>query len=208
MYQPTDVIRTATEIRQILGDILPTQAEKIIDHIDPLCRAWIERSPFCVLGSRDRNGQMDAAPRGDPPGFVRVLDEKTLVVPDRRGNNRADSLMNIVECPDVALIFFVPRRRETLRVSGKAVVARDADLLAMMVEQNKPPNFAIVVTVEQAFFHCGKAPLRAGLWEPDSWSSIDGLPTYAEALKAHGNLSYPLELIEQGTRRNEEEALY
>ena len=128
MYQPKDVITTADEVRQILGDILPTQAEKVIDHIDPMCRAWIERSPFCVLATRNRRGQMDAAPKGDPPGFVRVLDEKTLALPDRRGNNRADSLMNIIESSEVALIFFVPKRRETVRVNGKAVVARDAPL--------------------------------------------------------------------------------
>ena len=208
MYRPKNVITTRDEIRQILGDILPTQEEKVIDHIDPMCRAWIERSPFCVLASRNQTGQMDAAPKGDPPGFVRVLDNKTLVVPDRRGNNRGDSLMNIVESPEVALIFFVPKRRETVRVNGRAVVACDPELLEQMVEQGKSPNFAIVVTVEEAYFHCGKAPLRAGLWKPESWGSIEGLPTYAEALKAHGDLDYPLEMIEEGTRRNEEEDLY
>src|SRR5215813_4884322 len=151
----------------------------------------------------DADGAMDVSPKGDPPGFVKVLDRKTLAIPDRLGNNRGDTFLNVLQNPSVAIVFIVPRRREVVRVSGTAQIATDDDLLETMAVQGKRPDLALVVTVKEAFFHCGKAMIRSGLWEPDRWGPIDGLPTYAQALKDHGVLADSLEYLEARVERNE-----
>ena len=163
MYQPKSVITTAAEIRALLGPVFETQLAKIIDHIDPHCQAWIERCPFIVVSSIDASGAMDVSPKGDPPGFVKVLDRNTLAIPDRLGNNRGDTFLNVLENPSVAIVFIVPKRREVVRVSGTAQVVTDEDLLDSMAVQDKRPDLALVVTVKEAFFHCGKSMIRSGI---------------------------------------------
>jgi len=208
MYQAVCPIGTAAEVRAILGEDFPSQTAKIIDHIDPHCRAWIERCPFLVVSSVNASGAMDVSPKGDPPGFVKVLDEHTLAIPDRLGNRRGDTFFNVLENPNVGLVFIVPRRREVVRVSGTAQVVRDPDLLETMTVNGKKPDLALLVRVREAFFHCGKAMIRSGMWEPDRWASIEGLPTYAQALKDHGNLPDPLWDLERRMKANETERLY
>jgi predicted pyridoxine 5'-phosphate oxidase superfamily flavin-nucleotide-binding protein len=129
MYQPKVTVKTAAEVKAILGKDFPSQVAKIIDHIDSHCRAWIERCPFVVISSTNAAGAMDVSPTGDPPGFVKVLDKHTLAVPDRMGNHRGDTFLNVLENPSVGLLFIVPKRREVVRVSGEAQVVRDPELL-------------------------------------------------------------------------------
>ena len=208
MYQPKMPITTAAEVKAILSPDFPSQTGKVLDHIDVHCRAWIERCPFIVVSSINAAGAMDVSPKGDPPGFVQVLDRHTLAVPDRLGNNRADTFLNILENPAVAILFAIPRRREVVRVGGTASLDRDPDLLARMAVNGRVPDLAMIVRVREAFFHCGKSMVRSGLWEPDRWPPIDGLPTYAQALKDHAALPGPVADIEEGVARNETQRLY
>jgi uncharacterized protein len=208
MYQPKMPITSAAEVKSILGPDFPSQVAKVIDHIDAHCKAWIERCPFIVVASINAAGAMDTSPKGDPPGFVKVLDKHTLAIPDRLGNRRGDTFLNVLENPSVGIVFIVPKRREVVRVSGAASLARDPDLLAEMTVSGKAPDLAMIIRVQEAFFHCGKSMIRSGMWEPDRWGAIDGLPTYAQALKDHGALAVSLEALQAGVERNETERLY
>jgi uncharacterized protein len=151
MYQPKVPITDAAEVKAILGADLPTQVGKVIDHIDAYCRAWIERCPFIVISSINAAGAMDTSPKGDPPGFVRVLDKHTLAIPERLGNHRGDTFFNVLENPSVGIVFIVPKRREVVRVSGTASLARDPDLLAEMIINAKLPQLAMIVCVKEVF---------------------------------------------------------
>lgn len=201
-------ITTADELQAILGEQFDNQANKVIDHIDDHCRAWIERSPFVVISSTSATGAMDVSPKGDPPGFVRVLDPKTIAVPDRPGNHRGDTFRNVLENPHVGLMFVVPMRREVVRVSGSATISNDATLLESMAVGDKVPTLALVVRVQEAMFHCGKSMIRSHMWEPDRWASVDGLPTYARALVDHAALDTPLDEVEWMMDFNEQCRLY
>jgi PPOX class probable FMN-dependent enzyme len=208
MYQPTDVIANESEVRAILGEVLSTQVNKVIDHIDRHCRTWIERSPFVAMTTMDRSGRLDVSPKGDPPGFVKVVDEKSLAIPDRPGNRRADGFLNILETSRIGLMFVVPKRREVLRVNGSAQIVRDPGLLETMAVNDRVPVIATLVRVEEAFFHCGKAMIRSGMWEPESWGDIEGLSTYAEAVMDHARPSRSLSELERIFARNETDRLY
>ena len=208
MYQPKQIVSTEAEIRDVLGDVLYSQDTKCIDHIDDHCRLWIERSSFVVLSTISKLGQVDVAPKGDPAGSWKVLDPHTIAIPDRRGNNRADTFTNILENPRVGLMFVVPNRREVVRVSGGATIVRDTELLDTMAINDKIPNFAIIVRVEEAMFHCGKSMIRSNLWNPEKWASTDGLPTYGQALVDHGKLSISVEDMQAGVEQNAVKELY
>lgn len=208
MYEPKDIVTSASTIHDILGDCYPSQVNKVIDHIDDHCRAWIARSPFIVLSSTDARGRVDVSPKGDPAGFVKVLDRHTLAIPDRPGNRRADTFLNVLENPHVGIMFIVPLRREVVRIGGTAKIARDKDLLQMLAVNGKPPALALVVRVEEAMFHCGKSMIRSGLWQPEAWGAIEGLPSYAQALIDHGKLAYSLAEMQGRITNNEIEHLY
>ena len=154
----------------------------MLDHLDSHCRNFIGLSLLCVLSSAAANGQADASPRGDPPGFVQVLDDKTLLLPDRPGNNQVDSLRNIVENPGVGLLFFVPGMNETLRVKGKAKIVTDTEILESMKERRRAPLSGLRVTVEEAFLHCGGALLRSRIWDPEVQIDRSVYPTYGQVL--------------------------
>jgi PPOX class probable FMN-dependent enzyme len=154
---------------------------KEIDHVDANYAAWIAASPFCVLGTVGPQG-LDCSPRGDAPGFVRLLDDKTLLLPDRRGNNRIDSLRNIVADPRVALLFFIPGQGETLRVNGRCRLNADPALCAELAVQGKPPKLVLVVSVETAFFQCSRALVRSRLWDAGAHVSPGALPTPGKIL--------------------------
>jgi hypothetical protein len=207
-YAPEQVVTTADEVDAILGEQFESQVNKVIDHIDDHCRAWIERSPFVVVSSASATGAMDVSPKGDPPGFVRVLDPKTLAVPDRPGNHRGDTFRNVLENPHVGLMFIVPKRREVVRVSGTAMVVKDAPLLESMAVGDKVPSLALLVRVREAMFHCGKSMIWSHMWEPDLWGPVEGLPTYGRALVDHGALDRPVEEVERLTDLNEKYRLY
>lgn len=208
MYEPSDVVTSEAEIRAVIPGTIERQVRKVIDHIDEHVRIWIERSPFMTMATYSANGAVDVSPKGDPAGFVKVLDDKTLAIPDRPGNHRFDSFLNILETGRVGLMFLVPNRLEVVRVSGRAQVVRDVELRASMAVEGKTPDFAILVHVEEAFYHCGKAVIRSGLWQPEKARSVEGLPTYGRALKDHGSLDTPLEEVERLTEANLKYRLY
>jgi PPOX class probable FMN-dependent enzyme len=160
-----DGITDATALRDFYGDVSAMAKFKELTRLDEHCRAFIALSPFLVLATADEAGRLDASPRGDAPGFVQVLDDTTLLLPDRPGNNRVDSYTNIIANPGVGMIFFVPGIEETLRVNGRALVTTDATLLAGAEAQGKVPRAGLLITVEQAFFHCAKALKRSKLWD-------------------------------------------
>jgi uncharacterized protein len=138
---------------------------KVVTKLNGACRRFITKSPFLVIGSASVFGQVDVSHRGDPPGFVRVLDESTLAIPDRGGNRRVDTLHNVLHTPRVGLIFFVPGIRETLRVGGTALLARDPQIRESMTVDGGVPELAMVVMIERAFFHCGRCITRSKLWD-------------------------------------------
>jgi PPOX class probable FMN-dependent enzyme len=165
------------ELRSMFDEVSPTARIKVISALDAHCRNFIGLSPFLVIGSAAADGKADVSPRGDPPGFVHVLDDRTLAIPDRPGNNRIDTLGNIVANPEVALIFFVPGVGETLRVNGRAQLTQDRALLAGMAVNGKVPKLAIVVAVREAYLHCAKALKRSKLWEPESRAPKGAVPS-------------------------------
>jgi PPOX class probable FMN-dependent enzyme len=162
------ILRTEEELRALYGEVMGRAAAKAIPKLDKHCRHIIATSPFLVLSSASDDGTADVSPKGDMPGFVLVIDDSTIAIPDRPGNRRIDTLVNIVKNPDVAAIFLIPGVRETLRVNGKAEISTDPALLEKMVVQGKLPISAIVIHVEQTFLHCAKAIIRSKLWDEDS----------------------------------------
>lgn len=174
---PGTTVDDAAQLRSLLGEVHPLAEKKVLDRLDRFCRDFIALSPFLVLASADGEGRADASPRGDGPGFVQVLDDRTLLIPDRRGNNRVDSYSNVLSAPGVGLIFFVPGINETLRVNGRARMTTDATLLAPLAMQEKAPKLGLIVEVEEAYFHCGKALIRSKLWAPESQVERGSFPT-------------------------------
>jgi uncharacterized protein len=170
------IIRDEAALNTLYGDISAAAIAKEIDYIHPHYRAMIEASPFLVLATSGPEG-LDTSPRGDPPGFVHVVDERTLLIPDRRGNNRADSLRNIIRDPRVALLFLIPGVGETLRVNGTAVISTDPALIARFPFRGTLPRTVIVVTAERVYFQCPKALVRSDLWNPDKRIDRKALPS-------------------------------
>jgi PPOX class probable FMN-dependent enzyme len=175
----THVVTSEQDLRDLLGSPSERAVKKDIAVLDAHCRAFIAGSPFLLLASSNTKGQCDVSPKGDAPGFVRVLDDRHLVVPDRPGNRRLDGMRNLLQNPHVGMIFLIPGREETLRVNGRAWIVRDAPLLASLAARGREPLLAIGVEVEECFFHCPKAFRRAELWEPARWPARDALPSMA-----------------------------
>lgn len=175
--KPSKTVDDATQLRSIVGEVHPLAEKKVLDRLDKFCRDFIALSPFLVLASADGEGRADASPRGDGPGFVQVLDERTLLIPDRRGNNRVDSYANVLSSPGVGLVFFVPGITETLRVNGRARMTTDAALLEPLAMQEKAPKLGLIVEVDEAYFHCGKALIRSKLWAQESQVERGSFPT-------------------------------
>jgi len=171
------LVRTQEDLRAHFGQLNPLAEKKVLHHLDKFCRDFIALSPFLVLASSDGKGSADASPRGDGPGFASVLDDKTLLIPDRRGNNRVDTFGNILASPGVGLIFFVPGINETLRINGKAEITQDAELLMPLTVQNVAPTIGLKVHVEETYFHCGKALMRSKLWNPEAQIERHTFPT-------------------------------
>ncbi len=176
------VIANTTELRTVYGEPLARSGLKVLDHLDEHCRNFIALSPFCLLGSSAADGRADVSPRGDPPGFVAVLDANTLLIPDRPGNRQVESLRNVTEQPRVGLLFLVPGMNETLRVSGKAEIVTDPALLTPLSVSGRAPISGLRVTIEEAFFHCGKALVRSRLWDPETQIERSSFPTYGQVL--------------------------
>ncbi len=169
-------------LRAHFGEPSERAVRKQLDRLDAHCRAFIALSPFLVLASADGAGGVDASPRGDAPGFVKIIDDHTLLLPDRPGNRRIDSLQNIVEHPGVGLIFFVPGIDETVRVNGTARIVTDADLLADVAAQGKIPTTGLLITVAEAYYHCAKALIRSKLWHPATRIERKSFPSLGQIL--------------------------
>ena len=186
--QFTDVVGAFDEIRDEIGDPVPPVLAKVMDRVDSVSRAIIERSPFIVIASATSAGYPDISPKGDPAGFVKVLDEKYLAIPDRPGNKRLDTFANVFENPYLAILFVIPGKAETLRVTGEARIVRDEALLRTMAVDGRVPRFAIMVHVERVLIHCPKCALRAKLWDTASWPDSSETADIAEAMIAHAKL--------------------
>jgi uncharacterized protein len=178
----TEVVSEA-ELAEILGPPKPRVLAKERTSLHHWDREWLAACPFCLIATSAADGTCDVSPKGDPPGFVKVLGDTTIAIPERRGNRRADGFRNILRNPHVGLLFMIPGRGETLRINGRARVIRDAPFFGDMVVKGHRPSLALVVEIEQIFFHCAKAFMRAQLWDPQSWHP-DALPSHARIVKS------------------------
>ena len=175
-------VGSESELRTLYGTPTERAVRKQMTALDGHCRTFIAHSPFLVLGTAGADGSLDVSPKGDAPGFVHVLDDRTLLLPDRMGNNRLDGLRNLLQNPHVGLIFFIPGVQETLRVNGRGRITTDAALLAPLAVQGKPPRTGLVVAVEEVFLHCAKALIRSHLWDPERYVERSTLPTLGKML--------------------------
>ena len=173
-------------LRSTLGEPSELVKSKIADRLNDLTRQFVERSPFACLATSAADGTCDVSPRGDPPGFVRVLDERTLLLPDRPGNRLADSFRNVLENPHVALLFFIPGISDTFRVNGRARIVDDPELLEPCAVEGKVPTLGLLIEVDEAYTHCPKAFLRAKLWDPAEYVDRSELPSAGAIMKAVG----------------------
>jgi uncharacterized protein len=171
-------------LRSLLGDPTALVQSKISDRLNDLTRQFIERSPFLCLATSAADGSCDVSPKGDPAGFVKILDERTLLLPDRPGNRLADSLRNVLENPHIALLFVVPGVTDTFRVNGRAEIVTDTELLELCAVEGKVPKLAMRIEIEQAYTHCSKAFLRSNLWDPERFVDRSELPTPGELLRS------------------------
>ncbi len=169
-------------------------ALKVTHSLNDVARRFIELCPFITIATKATGGLIDVSPKGDPAGFVKVLDDKTLAIPDRLGNYRADGFVNILTDPNIAVIYFVPDHGFSLRVAGKARIVRDRTLNATMTVNGKEPDLALVIHVEEAFMRCAKALVRSGLWRSETWPKRGSAPTLAE---------WQVEVVEDGRTFNE-----
>ncbi len=181
----SSVVASLAELRSFVGEPGEVARRKQIDHLDAWCRDYLARAPYVLMATADAQGRCDVSPKGDRPGFVHVVDDRHLAIPERPGNRRLDSVTNLFENPHVGLLFVVPGFGETLRVNGRACLTRDEGLLARMTVDGKAPIFAFGVAVDEVFVHCAKAATRAGLWQSDRWPDLQGLPHASVALHAH-----------------------
>lgn len=184
-----EYITSIDQLSAVFDETHEVAIQKELRVIDTHSRRFIERAPFVCIGSQDANGNADVSPKGDMAGFVRVLDETTLALPDRPGNNRLDTWKNIIENPAVGLIFMIPGMNETLRINGEARLTTDRALCAEMHVNNRPALAVMIVKVRQVYMHCAKAFIRSKLWAPDTWPARTDMPTLGKILKDHAQLS-------------------
>lgn len=176
-------VETIDQLREVYAPPADQAGLKVLDRLDVHCRNFIALSPFYVIASARADGRADASPRGDPTGsLAHVLDDRTLLLPDRPGNRQVDTLTNLVERPYVGLVFFVPGMTETLRINGRAEISTDPELLDLLAIKGRPPISVLKVTVDEAFLHCAKALIRTRLWEPDARVERSRFPTYGRVL--------------------------
>ncbi len=173
------------ELRAVLPEGLGSSDAKVLTRLDAHCRRFIEASPFLVIASRDADGHMDVSPKGDPPGFVQVLDDTTIAIPERPGNRRCDTYTNVLQVDEVAIIFLVPGIDMTLRVMGHGRLTTEPELLATMAVGGKVPAMALVIDITETFVHCGKAPKRGGLWGTANHVDPADFPTMGEMMHDH-----------------------
>lgn len=188
MIDRSQLISTEEELRALIGFPGELVERKMITRLDAHCRDFIARSPFLLLSTSNAAGQCDASPRGDGPGFVDVLDDRHLIIPERPGNKRIDSLRNIIANPHVGMLFLIPGLGETLRINGRASITKDEKLLSRMAVKDRAPVVGIVLEVEECYMHCAKAFLRSQLWKPEAWLGKEQLPSSAAIIADHARM--------------------
>jgi uncharacterized protein len=177
-------ISSVDELRTIIGAPTELVCSKIIDRLNPLTRSFVERSPFVCVATTGADGSCDVSPRGDPAGFVRILDDRTLLIPDRPGNRIADTLRNIIETGRIGLLFVIPGIGDSFRVNGRAWLTDDAEVLADSTLEGKAPRLGIVVEIDEAYTQCSKAFIRSDLWNPAQHHERSEFPTNGEIMAA------------------------
>jgi hypothetical protein len=203
-------ISTETHLREILGSPSDLIVAKVTDHLTPLTRQFVERSPFVCAATSRPDGGLDISPRGDPAGFVRILDDRTLVIPERPGNRLADTLTNLLADPRIALLFLIPGIGDTFRVNGRATVVDDPELLAPSTVDGRAPKLGVLVTIDEAFTHCPKAFIRSDLWNPDRHTDRSELPTSGAIMREVADAGLDAETYdrERDARYARREGLY
>lgn len=176
-------VTTVDDLRAIVGEPQPAVANKVKDRLSSAQRDWLAHSPLCFLATTDAHGRVDVSPKGDPAGFVHVIDDTTIAIPERPGNKRADGYLNVLQRPRVGTLFLVPGRGDTLRINGSARILSDADYFDAMVVKGNRPILALEIDIEEVFFHCAKAFMRSNTWDPSTWNPT-ALPSVAELAKA------------------------
>lgn len=176
-------ITSEEELRELLGDVQPRAMTKERTRLHEIDRQWIAETPFCLVATSGADGKCDVSPKGDPAGFIHVIDDTTIAIPERAGNRRADGFRNVLPNPHVGLLLLVPGRGDTLRINGRAHLVRDEPYFDRMIVKGHRPVLALVVEIEQIFFHCAKAFLRSQLWKPETWEP-ERLPSHAEIVKS------------------------
>ncbi|NJC69477.1 pyridoxamine 5'-phosphate oxidase family protein [Planosporangium thailandense] len=189
-------ITSPAELRDLLGEPMPRAVTKERVRLHERDREWLAASPFCLVATASADGTCDVSPKGDPPGFTHVLDDTTIAIPDRPGNRRADGFHNILSNPHVGLLYLIPGRNETLRINGRARLVREAPFFDQMTVQGHRPHLAILVEIEQIFFHCQKSFMRSSLWKPETWHP-DALPSHPQLVKSVQQIPETLEELER-----------
>ena len=170
-------VMTLAELYALNGEPVDAIVNKHTSYLTPLLEEFIRASPFFLVATADAAGNCDVSPKGDPPGSVKILDRRTIAIPDRAGNRRIDGHRNVLANPHIGLIFIIPNVDETLRINGRAFLTADPELLASMAMQGREPKLAIVVEIDEAYMHCARAFLRSGMWQPETWPDPDTVPT-------------------------------
>lgn len=204
------MIETESDLREVIGEPTKLVTGKVADRLNDIFREYIVRSPFLCIATSSADGALDVSPRGDPAGFVRILDERTLLIPDRPGNKIADTLTNVLATGRVALLFLVPGVGDSFRVNGSARITDDSDLLAGSAVEGKTPRLGLVITVEEAFTQCSKALIRSDLWNPDTRIDPKEMPTTGAMLKAVSDPTLDVDEYERARveRYRKREGLY
>ena len=203
-----DIVTSEDQLRAVVGHPSQRAVDNVVRVINEHSRRFIAHAPFVFVASFGARGVLDISPKGDPAGFVKVLDDRTIAIPDRLGNRRLDTFRNILNNPNIGLIFVIPGTNYTLRVSGTAIIVRDFDLRQSMAIKGKLPDHVVIVQVATVLTHCPKCMIRSGLWQPEAWPDTSTLPTFAETLIAHGEFVEPVEEVEAILERGNRERLY
>ena len=191
------VIANEAQLRELIGAPAELTCAKISDRLNTMTRLFIERAPFVCLATSGGDGSCDVSPRGDPAGFVRILDERTLLIPERPGNRLADSLRNLLANPQLGLLFIVPGATDTLRVNGRATITTDAALLAPSTAEGKPPRLGLLVDIDEAYTQCSKAFLRSHLWDAERFIDPATLPTGGQVHRASQGQAFDAEAYDR-----------
>lgn len=201
------LVESVEDLQAIVGESDVYVANKVKDRLSAVQKQWLAHSPLCFVATTDAQGHVDVSPKGDPAGFVHVIDDTTIAIPDRRGNKRVDGYLNVLQNPRVGTVFVIPGRGDTLRINGAGRILADADYFDALVVQGKRPTLALEIAIDEVFFHCAKAFLRADAWDPSTWAP-DAVPSAARIAKAVRHDWTQEQLDEYYSEANYRKALY